>query len=175
MKICIALVTEPTMNHRHKEIVNQLQETWGIKPVAGQLPAHVTVKQVFDGDLTEVLPIVKGLAKNYSPLAITYDATDLIHAGEVDIIWLNVVETMVLREIHNALNQGLKVPLNRFDGQAFHFHTTLALQQGPLHEAHNALYIDLPMSTELQQLAVFVSKTGEPGTFTLYKQWPLGR
>jgi 2'-5' RNA ligase len=146
---------------------------------ATRLPAHVSLKQPFRcGRLVPVRRWFDGFAARTPPVAIELAGITYGEFGGNGIVGLEVVETPVLRALHNQINAELAGlvadPSAPFDGDAYRFHLTVAL--GPLSpdNPYRAYYEALPdrrlahhLLAARLALGVCRASTPRPGTFRL--------
>lgn len=138
------------------------------------LPQHISLKTSFYCDnYIEVIDYLKKELSCAKYINVTIDGITKINNA---VIWLDIKETKELRELHNLLNARLKekynIGLSGFDGESFHFHSTL-IQDKKISEKHNIFVqnlkkrIKLPLNTLITKVYFGVSLTGEVGTYQL--------
>jgi 2'-5' RNA ligase len=105
------------------------------------LPPHISLKQPFDiSDLNLLEKYMTELAKSITPFEVKLTELQLIDATiealDTGILWLDVQETDVLRQLHNRVNQELTKCFGNvqapFDGSEYHFHMTVAIGNQPI-------------------------------------------
>jgi 2'-5' RNA ligase len=106
-----------------------------------RLPPHISLKQPFDiSDLNPLEEYMTELADHIQPFEINLTGLELIEATidelETGILWLKVDEMILLRQLHNRLNQELTLRFGdvsaAFDGPEYHFHMTVAIGGQPV-------------------------------------------
>ena len=111
-------------------ICRRINECYHVSEVAFILPQHISLKISFDvGDRREeVVEYLKTLFSGRSLMPL--ELTGITMVGD-NLIWMDALKTPALRSLHNELNDGLMrkfgIGLNSFDGDDFHFHSTLFL------------------------------------------------
>lgn len=141
MKAAVALLSSREVHNRVRKLAWEIQQEHRTGIDVCRLPPHVSLKQPFNvADLEGLGAYIAGLAGNLAPVRIELAHLDLIEA-EVDglasgILWLEVVETPTLRQLHERLNQELTARFGDVsalhDGAEYHFHMTVALGGQPV-------------------------------------------
>ncbi|MBD2843581.1 2'-5' RNA ligase family protein [Paenibacillus sp. IB182496] len=187
MYVCFALLLDHDIHNRIRKMVHQLISTHQVGIETALLPQHVSLKQsFFVPQMEEVEQYFDHFAARIRSFSITFHAVDLIHQkrGDTDtqVLWLDIQEDRELRGLHNRLNQdlsrGLQIPNSGFDGDGYHFHSTLAYGSGRYEEFQamknelNSSFIE--MSCEIKEIAMFYSMDALlPGRFITHKILPL--
>lgn len=141
------------------------------------LPQHISLKTSFYCDnYIEVIDYIKKELSSTKYVDVTIDGITKINNA---VIWLDIKETKELRELHNLLNTKLKekynIGLSGFDGESFHFHSTL-IQDKEISDEHNILVLDLkkriklPLKALITKVCFGISLTGEVGTYQLKEE-----
>ena len=107
------------------------------------------------------------LAGSLSPFEVSLTGLQIVPAktGELDsgILWIDVQETELLRELHNRLNHELEQRLGNaqapFDGAAYHFHMTVAIGGQPF-EVYQKILAEFSgrvvnLNSTVQEMALF--------------------
>jgi 2'-5' RNA ligase len=153
-----------------------------------RLPPHISLKQPFDiSDLNPLEEYMTELADRIPPFEVNLTGLELIEATldelETGILWLNVQETKLLRQLHNRLNQELTLLFGdvsaAFDGSDYHFHMTVALGGQPV-EIYKKIYREFAghlkdLQYMVQELGMFVYDDREEinAGYIIYKILPL--
>ena len=108
---------------------------------------------------------------SYNGKPVTPDF-DVVIDGKV--IWLDIEENKLLRELHNRINFVLKnkfnIGLSEFDGESFKFHSTL-FQENEFNENINKIglilkeKIKIPQLLHIRRLYFGISEVGRVGTY----------
>ena len=131
-----------------------------------RLPPHISLKQPFDiSDLNPLEEYMTELADRIPPFEVNLTGLELIEATidelETGILWLNVQETKLLRQIHNRLNQELTLRFGdvsaAFDGPDYHFHMTVAIGGQPV-ETYKKIFSEF--AGHLKDLQYIVRELG---------------
>jgi 2'-5' RNA ligase len=131
-----------------------------------RLPPHISLKQPFDiANLTSLEDYMAELAASISPFEIYLTGLELIEVTidglETGILWLNVQESELLRNLHNRLHQELTVRFKNvsapFDGPDYHFHMTVSIGDQPI-EIYRKIYTEF--SEQLNSLQYTVRELG---------------
>jgi 2'-5' RNA ligase len=153
-----------------------------------RLPPHISLKQPFDiSDLNPLEEYMTELADRIPPFEVNLTGLELIEATldelETGILWLNVQETKLLRQLHNRLNQELTLRFGdvsaAFDGSDYHFHMSVALGGQPV-EIYKKIYREFAghlkdLQYMVQELGMFVYDDREEinAGYIIYKILPL--
>jgi len=185
--VCFALLLDYEVHNRLRNIIYKLikEQHVGIEP--SLLPQHISLKQSFYvSEIEEIEKYFEEFALSLSSFEITCKAIDLINMkdeeNETQVLWLDIQESQELRETHNRLNNDLKNKLHiqnsGFDGDTFHFHSTLTYghnQYKKLSEIKNELNDEFnEISFQAKEIAMFYSVDElRPGRFISHKILPL--
>src|SRR6266545_8243886 len=88
------------------------------------------------------------LVRSITPFEVKLTKLQLVDATieglDTGILWLDVQETEILRQLHNRVNEELTLRFGdvhaAFDGPDYHFHMTVAIGGQPI-ETYNAGYM----------------------------------
>lgn len=184
MHISIGFLTDIEMSNQQKRLGLMLHQTYGLNIEVLKLPAHVSLKQVFQSDnLLDIKKCVESFAKTIQPFEVTYDAVQWMKPRNGNILWFNVVETKTLRQLHNQLNAELlkrHVSKGHLDGDSYHFHTTLVMGDETEENYQQSFHVvqkeKFPIKSSIKAVAIFVSTEAQvvPGQFITYTVIPLG-
>jgi 2'-5' RNA ligase len=152
------------------------------------LPQHISLKISFKiSEIEGIEEYFDALAKDIKRITVSFSKIDLLEfekdGKKQGLLWLDVEESQSLKELHKKLNDELKekfdIGLASFDGDGYHFHSTLfhnGLKHEPF-EAYEQAYLELKemdfkKSAEVNKIAMFISNHDEEimaGTFITYK------
>ena len=156
------------MNVNKKYLVNEQSFT---------LPQHISLKtSFFSDDYEKIIDFISSLYENNPKMSlIVHNITMLSNK----VIWLDILETNQLREMHNTLNKELNnkfdISLSGFDGEKFQFHSTL-FQELEENEKFMSLYNDLkeeiqcPFNVEIDKVCIGISEMGKVGTYKVIEE-----
>lgn len=140
MKATFALLANRQVYNLVRKLAWEVHRKYHTGIDVTRLPPHISLKQPFDiADLALLEDYMFELAGSISPFEVTLTGLQIVPAktGELDsgILWIDVQETELLRELHNRLNHELEQRLGNaqapFDGAAYHFHMTVAIGGQP--------------------------------------------
>jgi 2'-5' RNA ligase len=113
-----------------------------------RLPPHISLKQPFEVlDFHLLEEYMTDLAGSITPFEVILTGLQLIDVTieglDTGILWLNVRETKILRQLHNRVNKELQSRFGdvhaAFDGPDYHFHMTVAIGGQPI-EIYQKIY-----------------------------------
>lgn len=174
MYIWIGLVLEKDDENYIRNICKEENKTFNINEQSFTLPQHISLKTSFKA--TEYLLVIQYLKEELREIkAIQLEANNLtIIDGKV--IWLDIEESIFLRELHNKINLLLKEKFNiepsGFDGENFKFYSTL-FQDTEYNENINKIgailkeKIKTPLLLNIEKLYFGVSEIGGLGTYKI--------
>lgn len=190
MRAAFALLANTEVYNRVRKLSWEFHEKYHTGLRHCSLPPHVSLKQPFAiGDLTELEQYMDLLARSIDPFDIHLTKLDVMPVTyqemEYGILWVDVQETVVLRELHNRIHDELtqrfgQVPAD-YDGEAYHFHMTVMIGGQPI-GIYRKFYAEIPdpvwnLSFTTRELALFVyDEPLEPNSdYLCYKILPLGK
>ena len=172
MYVWTGLIFDKNSENNIRNICREINSNYGLSELSFSLPQHVSLKTSFDTEnYIEVIKNIKEILNNQNKINI-----EICGITKVDnsVIWLDVVENAELRKIHNLLNNMLEkkfnIPPKGFDGEHFHFHSTL-FQDKNICEEHEILVSKLnerfhfPFEIKTNEIGFGISKIGTVGTF----------
>ena len=172
MYVWAGLIFDKNSENNIRNICKEINSNYGLSELSFTLPQHVSLKTSFDTEnYIEIIKNIKEILNNQNKINI-----EICGITKVDnsVIWLDVVENAELRKIHNLLNNMLEkkfnIPPKGFDGEHFHFHSTL-FQDKNICEEHEILVSKLnerlhfPFEIKINEIGFGISKIGTVGTF----------
>ena len=189
MKATFALLADQATHNAVRTLAWHLHCTYRTGLRASRLPPHISLKQPFAiADIPALECYFDTFAARLSPFAVTLPTIRIIStptSPEVTgIVWFDVEETPLLRQLHNQLNHDLAHAFGDthapFDGDSYHFHMTVAISNQPTEAYHqmqaNFGGADLKRSYTVQEIAMFVYDETIPGgmDYMTYKILSLG-
>ena len=187
MKAAIAVLADFQTQNIARRMVFEMSHHAQIEFFGSLLPAHVSLKQPFTFEEMDWLETwFDSLAARISPFKIELGSVYYAEWEQVGFVGFNVVETPILRNLHNQVNQELsayvKDPSAPHDGDEYRFHLTVELGQVGAVNPYKTFFDGLTMkkielSFRAEQLAMFYYVDGPitPGSFILYRVMPLGK
>lgn len=184
MKATFALLLDHHVHNMARKLAVEVHQAYQIGLVGSQLPPHVSLKQPFlISDLSALEAYFDQLAKSIDPLILSFPRIG--GPGNAPVLWLEVEETEMLRQLHTRINQELAERFSEtqapFDGPAYHFHLTIALG-GASSSTYQSMVAELEnRNVTFQAIArhlvlfYYDDDQGLPGSFLTYKILPLGK
>jgi 2'-5' RNA ligase len=187
VKAALVLLADiPVQNFAHRVAVRLCAEQ-GLPFYAAVLPAHISLKQPFlFEDFERLDAFCDRFAASVEPFEIRLDRFYLYESGDFGVLGLNVVETLLLRGLHERLNAELAQIFTDtradFDGAEYRFHLTIEIAR----DAHNLDVLrryftgladkSANLGFTARELGVFFypDETFTPGSFVVYRMLPLG-
>jgi 2'-5' RNA ligase len=187
MRAALVLLASREVQNHARRIAVRLCAGQGLPFYAAALPAHVSLKQpfVFE-DFERLDAFCARLASSIAPFQVALDRFYLYESGETGVLGLNVVETPLLRGLHERLNSELAEVFEdsraAFDGADYHFHLTVEIARdarglGILRGFLDGLAdksVDLRFSARELGVFFYPDETFAPGSFVVYRVLPLG-
>ena len=155
-----------------RNICKRINEKYVLSEVSYTLPQHISLKTSFYFDnYKKVINYLKSILASISSLSVTITGISKINNG---VIWFEIEETKELRNIHNLLNNELKnnynIPLIKYDGENFKFHSTI-FQDSKISDEHNQMITELlnefkfPIKLNIKEIDLGISEIGTVGTY----------
>jgi 2'-5' RNA ligase len=153
------------------------------------LPPHISLKQPFDiADLDALEKYMIELAETITPFDMQLTELQLVNMTmdglDTGLLWLNVQETKLLRQLHNRVNRELTARFENtqaaFDGPKYHFHMTVAMGNQPVETYQQALnefsgrLINLQCTIREIVMFVYDETASLRGGYMTYMILPLG-
>jgi len=185
MKAAIALLSDYPIQNAVRRMVYQIHEQGEIEFVGSLLPAHVSLKQPFTFTNLDVLEAwFESFSRSISPFRVELNRVYYDEWDNYAIVGLDVIETPILRELHNRINRELEEivqdPSAPHDGDEYHFHLTIELGKIGSVNPFRQFYQSLPekqvvWSFMAEHLALFyyADRPIQKGSFICYKVLPL--
>ena len=136
MKATFALLVDYNIHNFIRKLAVDIHSKYQTGFLASLLPPHVSLKQPFEASsLSKLEAYFDQLAETIEPFEIILTHLDLSIASfddnELGILWLDVLETQTLRDLHNRVNRELAERFEHteaaHDGTEYHFHATIEL------------------------------------------------
>jgi len=136
MKATFALLASNEIHNQVRKLTWDIHQKYRTGIDITRLPPHISLKQPFDvPDLGLLEEYMAGLAGSLDPFDVQLTELQHVDATVEDrsagILWLDVRETEVLRQIHTRVHQELAERFGNvqaaFDGPDYHFHMTVAI------------------------------------------------
>ncbi len=130
MKAAIALLSDFHVQNVARRMVYEIQKHAGIKFFGSLLPAHVSLKQPFTFEDMDLLDEwLESLSREIVPLRVDLERVYYEEWEQYAIIGFEVLETSMLRSLHNRINRELTGlvhdPSAPHDGDDYRFHLTV--------------------------------------------------
>ena len=189
MKAGFALLANTEIHNLVRKLSWDIHQKYRTGIDVCRLPPHISLKQPFDvSDLELLGKYMAELAGSITPFEVHLTELELIDATidglDSGILWLNVQETEILRQLHNRVNEELtarfgNVPAD-FDGPNYHFHMTVAIGGVPIGTYRK---IEAEFSAQLKSLQykvrelvmfVYDERNSTNAGYMTYKILPLG-
>jgi 2'-5' RNA ligase len=141
MKATFALLANNEIDKLVRKLSWDIHQKYQTGIDVTRLPPHISLKQPFDvSDLNLLEKYMTELAESIAPFDVKLTELQLIDTTieglDTGILWLNVHETEILRQLHNRVNQELTMRFENvqaaFDGSGYHFHMTVAIGNQPI-------------------------------------------
>ena len=127
MEAVITLGLDWRVHNWMRSVSLELQRKHGIEMNSARNAPHLSLRSGFEvEDIEQLERYCSQLAASLEPFAVTL--TDLklwANPGEPCVLFLDVAEQAALKPLHHRVTRDLDLPLNPYDGEAFHFHATV--------------------------------------------------
>ncbi len=172
MYIWIGLILEKEDENYIREICKVENKSFNVNEQAFTLPQHISLKTSFNvNEYAVVIEYLKEELKDINTIELEADNLTVIDGK---VIWLDIEENKLLRELHNRINLLLKnkfnIGLSGFDGENFKFHSTL-FQENEFNDNINKIglilkeKIKIPQLLHIRRLYFGISEVGRVGTY----------
>lgn len=172
MYIWIGLILEKEDENYIREICKAENKSFNVNEQAFTLPQHISLKTSFN--VNEYVAVIEYLKKELKDINTMELEADNLTVIDGKVIWLDIKENKLLRELHNRINFLLKnkfnIGLSGFDGENFKFHSTL-FQENEFNENINKIglilkeKIKIPQLLHIRRLYFGISEVGRVGTY----------
>ncbi len=148
MKATFALLANREVHNVVRKLAWEIHQKYRTGTIDCRLPPHISLKQPFPiADLTGLENYMNELASTIPPFEVHLTELQLealVFAGtEFGILWLDVLETEHLRQLHDRVNQELWQRFGNthadYDGPAYQFHMTV-MMGGQLLDVYQRIY-----------------------------------
>lgn len=190
MKATFVLLADPTVHNVVRKLSWEIHQKYRTGTHHAALPPHVSLKQPFNvPDLPALEKYMEELVASIQPFDVTLTELQAVPIFfddvEYGILWIDVEETKLLRELHNRLNHDTNLLFGDtkadFDGDAYHFHMTV-MMCGQLMDICHKYQSDIQHSKvnlryTARELAMFVhdEPMGPHNDSLCYRILPLGK
>ena len=189
MRATFALLADLDVSNVVRKLAWEIHQAYCTGTSVCRLLPHVSLKQLFEiEDLARLEAYMDEFAQTIHPFTIRCTELQLVptilEGMETGILWLDVEESVDLRQLHDRLNRELAQRFGNtraaFDGLEYHFHMTVMMGGQPI-EVYRRVYAEIAERTvnlkfEANTLAMFVYD--EPlclnGNYMTYKILPVG-
>ncbi len=141
MRTTFALLADMKVHNLVRKLSWDIHQKYRTGIDVCRLPPHISLKQPFKVVNPDSIENYMGeLAKSIKPFRVNLTGLELIEANiddlDTGILWLNVEETELLRQLHNRVNEELALRFGNvsadFDGLKYHFHMSVAMGGQPI-------------------------------------------
>lgn len=168
------LVFDKETEYNTRKICKKINKEFEVSEQSFTLPQHISLKTSFNvQNYKEVIEYLKMVLKEYESIDVKLIGITKLNG----VIWIDVEKNEKLIEIHNILNEKLlekfSIPLIKFDGDKFTFHSTLfqdSQNNDKLEEIYKLLkeVFVFPLKLKLNEIDFGISKEGVVGTYNVY-------
>ena len=185
MKAAFVVLSNHAIQNFIRRIVFEMNAAYQTEFFAALLPSHVSLKQPFAFEDMDVLEhYFDTLAAQTAPFEIQLERFYYEEWGGFGILGLKVVESPILRELHNRLNTELsglfKDTRAPHDGSDYRFHMTIELGKFTSAAGFKAYFdniserqISLTYTAKELGMFYYTDEANRPGSFINYRVQPL--
>ena len=185
MKAAIVLLASNPIQNFIRRVVFELNAKHQVPFYVSLVPSHVSLKQPFTFEELDVLEhYFDTLAASIPPFDLGLDRFYCEEWAGFGILGLHVVETAMLRGLHNQLNEELshlfKDTRAAHDGSEYRFHMTIEMGKVEGANPYQAYFDGLAerevdFTYPVRELALFIytDEANRGGTFINYRVMPL--
>jgi 2'-5' RNA ligase len=191
LKASFILLASPEIHNIVRKLSWDFHQKYRTGTRHTSLPPHISLKQPFPvSDLPALEKYMDELAGSIQTFDVTLGELQILpipfdNYTEYGILWISVVETEILRDLHNRINTDLRQRFGetsaRFDGDAYHFHMTV-MMGGQLMEIYRNFRDEIPLEKvnlryTVRELALILydEPMGPNGDYLCYRILPIGR
>ncbi|MBZ9689713.1 2'-5' RNA ligase family protein [Clostridium estertheticum] len=181
MKACFALLVDNEIHNYSRNLAFAFDRKYNTGFISASLPQHITLGPVFEvKNIEEVENYFDYVAKNLKPFEVLITDIDLKILGDEEagfgIIWMNIKESIELRELHNTIYKYItEHSWDTDNNDKYHFHSTIALGKQPAN-VYKELYQcisdkKINHNCIINELAMFCTTDSENkmGTYITFK------
>lgn len=173
MYIWTGIVLPKSFEDKIRDICININKDFNVSEQSFTLPQHISLKTSFDIlNYREVIEFMKEELKNFKNTKIR-----IIDISKVNgVIWFEIEENKVLRNMHEVLNKRLyekfNIPEIKFDGKNFKFHSTI-FQDIENDDKLAIIYEKLinkfqfPIELDVDEINFGISDVGRVGTYNV--------
>lgn len=182
MRVTFALLSDYKIHNLMRKIAVDINKKYKVGFMGAQVPPHISLKQPFIvSDLIKAEEYFDELAATIKPIDIFVPEVYVWISEQMGGIFFDVQETSELRNLHNRVNSELKERFGNtdaaFDGDAYHFHATIALGGSAPIESYSKYFSQIEKSVKMNftanEIVMFYNENNENGSFITYKILPL--
>ena len=186
MKAAIALLADFSTQNIARHMVFEICQSAKMEFFGSLLPSHVSLKQPFTfEDMDKLEAWFDSLSARTAPFDVHLDSVYYSALDEYGIVGLHVVETPILRSLHNQINHELpsivENPSAAHDGDEYRFHLTVELGKTTLGNPYKTFFdgltdkkVDLVFRAQHMAMFIYADRPIQSGSFILYRVMPLG-
>lgn len=176
MYIWTGLVFNKNDEMKIRKICKEVNYDYNVSEQSFTLPQHISLKTSFyTENYIEIINYMKSILKdNLLNIKIVITGISKLNNG---VIWFDIEENEILRNIHNILNKKLlekyEIPLIKFDGENFQFHSTI-FQDINIDDKLNDMVeilkgkFQFPMTLYVNEINFGISEIGTVGSFKVF-------
>lgn len=190
MKATFALLASNEIHNHVRKLAWDIHQKYRIGIDVTRLPPHISLKQPFEvPDLGFLEQYMTELAGGFDPFEVQLTELQFIDASwedqQIGILWLDVRETSILRQLHERVHQDLSARLGNvraaFDGPDYHFHMTVAIgsQSGDTYRKiiseFSGRLVDLKYTVRELAMFVYDEMHSMNAGYMTYRILPIGK
>ena len=176
MYIWTGLVFNKNDEMKIRQICKEVNCDYNVSEQSFTLPQHISLKTSFYAEnYIEIINYMKSILKdNLSNIKIVITGISKLNNG---VIWFDIEDCEILRNIHNMLNEKLlekyEIPLIKFDGDKFQFHSTIFQDINIDDKLNNMVEtlkskFEFPMILDVNEINFGISEIGMVGSFRVF-------
>ena len=177
MYIWIGLLLNEDCEKKIRDVCKDINKKYLVNEQSFTLPQHISLKtSFFSNEYKKIIEFISDLYDNEEKTSLIVQNITMLSNK---VIWLDMLETDQLREMHNFLNKELNskfnIPLSGFDGEKFQFHSTLfqeLIENKKIVSLYNELKekMKFPFNIEIDRVCIGLSEIGKVGTYRVIKE-----
>lgn len=176
MYIWTGLIFNKNDEMKIRKICKEVNYDYNVSEQSFTLPQHISLKTSFDTEnYIEIINYMKSILKdNLSNIKIVITGISKLNNG---VIWFDIEENEILRNLHKMLNEKLlekyEIPLIKFDGENFQFHSTIFQDINIDDKLNNMVEtlkgkFEFPMILDINEINFGISEIGTVGSFRIF-------